>query len=204
MFWLFLKIRPWVFSRWYLGVKTWENQRTIRIEAGQVQWDVQEDEWWGATETHHRVWGKTANRIYVPAAILSSFRREPDRSCTLVFFSVSFCTTRQPQKAFSKDSELQGLKVIITGGSDGNHCRWEAMNLRNFERPLELNSLQLAKSEQLQAHDFAMTESQKPLVSPANAVIFSEKLILAVIFEKYDSWVGNVCDTSAKRVRDNN
>jgi len=32
-----------------------------------------------------------------------------------------------------------------------------------------------------------VTESQKPLMSPANAVISSEKLILAVIFKKCDS-----------------
>lgn len=72
----------------------------------------------------------------------------------------------------------------MTGGSDGNHCHWQVINVGNIERPLELYSLQIARSEQLRAHDFAMTESQKPLMSPANAVISLEKLILAVIFEK--------------------
>lgn len=87
--------------------------------------------------------------------------------------------------------------------NDGNHCHWQAINDGSVERPLELYSRQIARSEQLQAHDFAMTGSQKSLVSPANAVISSEKLVLAAILEKCDSWVVNVCYTSAKRACDN-
>lgn len=100
------------------------------------------------------------------------------------------CTTRitkPASEAFSKDLHFHCLKVIIAGGSDGNHCHWQIINVGNIERPLELHSLQIARSEQLQDHDFAMTESQKPLMSPENAVISSEKLILAMIFEKCDS-----------------
>lgn len=48
-----------------------------------------------------------------------------------------------------------------------------------------------------------MTESQKPLMSPANAVISSEKLIVTVIFEKCDLQVVKVSYTSAKRDCDN-
>lgn len=71
--------------------------------------------------------------------------------------------------------------------NNGNDCHWQVINDGSIERPLEIYSLQIARSEQLQAHDFAMTESQKSLMSPANAVISLEKLVLAVIFEKCDS-----------------
>lgn len=102
----------------------------------------------------------------------------------------SFCKTRtikQTHKPLVRICICKELKVITLSRNDGNPCHWQVINDGSTERPLEIYSLQIATSEQLQAHDFAVTESQKSLMSPAHAVISSEKLVLTVIFEKCDS-----------------
>lgn len=126
-----------------------------------------------------------------------------DSWASLYLLICKISTTKLSHKPLVRICIYKGLKVIITSSSDGNHCHWQVINVGSIERPLELYRLQIARSEQLQAHDFAMTESQKPLMSPANAVISSEKLIVTVIFEKCDPQVVKVSYTSAKRDCDN-